>query len=204
MSDTRSFYDASAAETAEEWYRNPVLLPTLKEFVSLLPRKPRVLDLGCGAGYESMRLHSLGAEVVGIDYSAECVRIAKEKNPGCRFFEMDFFSIDKGLGSFDGIWSSGSLIHVPHDRMGDLLSRLAPRLRSSGVFCAVTREGSGRRVTSHTVNGKTYQRIVYLYSWADLITSFQSHGMELIKKGVLDNDLTQKGWMCMLFRKSAE
>ncbi len=80
MGDLQKYYDATAGETAKEWYPNTVLLPTLRELVALLPKRPRVLDLGCGAGYESMRLHSLGAEIVGIDFSPESIK----RTPPCR------------------------------------------------------------------------------------------------------------------------
>jgi len=45
----------------------------IQEFVSLLPHNPRVLDLGCGPENESMRLHYAGADVLGIDFSKECI-----------------------------------------------------------------------------------------------------------------------------------
>jgi len=59
--DIKTFYDLVAEETANEWYNNDVLLPSIKEFINLLPARPRVLDLGCGPGYESMRLNNEGA-----------------------------------------------------------------------------------------------------------------------------------------------
>ncbi len=39
MSDTQRFYDMTAEATAEEWYANDVLLPTLQDCVSMLPRQ---------------------------------------------------------------------------------------------------------------------------------------------------------------------
>jgi SAM-dependent methyltransferase len=90
--ETKRFYDLNAEQTAREWYAQDVLMPTLRDFCSLLPDPPRVLDLGCGAGYESKRLASLGARVVGVvrgeklrrviyryrrdDLGAACARLA--------------------------------------------------------------------------------------------------------------------------------
>jgi len=51
----RQFYNLTAERTAEDWYENTVLMPSIQDFVSLLPEKPSILDLGCGPGYESMR-----------------------------------------------------------------------------------------------------------------------------------------------------
>ena len=51
----------------------------IKKFIELFDTTPRILDAGCGAGYESMRLASLGAEVIGIDISEESFNIARKK-----------------------------------------------------------------------------------------------------------------------------
>ena len=49
--DIKTFYDLVAERTADEWYSNNLLLPSIREFLSLMPSKPRILDLGCGPGY---------------------------------------------------------------------------------------------------------------------------------------------------------
>jgi trans-aconitate methyltransferase len=94
-------------------------LPTIKDILSFLPEHPRILDLGCGPGYESMRLESLGAEDVGIDNSPENIRISRERCPQCTLHEMDFRSLDDRFGVFDGVFASASLIQTaPLDMPG--------------------------------------------------------------------------------------
>ena len=78
-----AYYEAAARRVAEEWYPNDILLPTIRDFFSLLRPRPRILDLGCGPGHESLRMASLGAEVVGIDFSPANIRIARERCPQC-------------------------------------------------------------------------------------------------------------------------
>jgi 2-polyprenyl-3-methyl-5-hydroxy-6-metoxy-1,4-benzoquinol methylase len=85
MKGVKDFYNKTANEWAKEWYSNETMLPLLKKFRELFDIKPRILDAGCGAGYESMRLACLGAEVVGIDISEESINIARIKNPKCHF-----------------------------------------------------------------------------------------------------------------------
>ena len=115
--EIKLFYDLTAEKTASEWYENDILMPTIKEFVSLLPKNPKVLDLGCGPGHETKRLATIGADVIGIDYSSECIRIAKECCPECKFEVMDFRNLDDSLGHFDGVFASGSLIHLNSDEL---------------------------------------------------------------------------------------
>lgn len=76
--EIKLFYDLTAEETADAWYDNSILKPTIQNFIRLLREKPRVLDLGCGPGHESKRLVMAGADVVGIDFSEECIRQAGE------------------------------------------------------------------------------------------------------------------------------
>ena len=115
--EIQEFYDDISEEFAKDWYENNSLLPVLKQFVSLFSSFPKILDLGCGAGYESMRLKQLGADVTGIDYSEEPIKIARLKNPGCRFEIMDFREIDDSIGCFDGIVAIASLIHITDDEL---------------------------------------------------------------------------------------
>ena len=78
MKNTIDYYNDSAEKWAEEWYTNESVLPYLKHLMKLLPNNPTVVDLCCGAGYESMRLKNLGANVIGLDLSENSIKIAKE------------------------------------------------------------------------------------------------------------------------------
>jgi len=90
VKNAKDYYDKKASELAETWYSNETLLPILREFLDLIKtQNPKILDLGCGAGYESMRLRSLGAQVTGLDFSEESIRIAKEKVPYIHFVVED-------------------------------------------------------------------------------------------------------------------
>ena len=201
MNETQKFYDLTAESSAKEWYGNNVLLPTLRDFLSLLPENPRVLDLGCGPGHESMRLHSLGAQVVGIDFSSECIRIARAKNPGCEFINTDFLNADEALGMFDGVLASGSLIHVSPERMPDLLFRLARLLSKRGVLAAIVQDGTGQRTSHPVIVGVQIARIVYLYRLQELENFCRRADIQYVRNGILDDALMQAGWRCYLFER---
>lgn len=141
--EIQRFYNDIAHQLADDWYCNDSLTPALKSFVSLLKSKPRILDLRCGAGYESMRLHNLGAEVVGIDYAAEPIRIARERNPQCTFEVMDFRKIDNQIGHFDGIAAIASIIHIPNDELAGLFKSMKNILNPNGFIMLVVIEGDG-------------------------------------------------------------
>ena len=142
--ETKKFYNLTAEKNAEEWYENFMLMPSIEEFVALLSETPRVLDLGCGGGYESMRLIQAGAQVFGVDYSEACIRIAKERCPGAQFALMDFRQLDgKVLGKFDGIFACASLIHVSQEELPGVFAQLQGILKPNGLVVAIVRKGEG-------------------------------------------------------------
>lgn len=77
----------------------------------------RVLDLGCGTGYGSVRLAAAGATVDGIDSSPAAVDHATltHGRPGIRFFVGDVIGALPGEiepGSYDVVFSSEVIEHV--------------------------------------------------------------------------------------------
>jgi SAM-dependent methyltransferase len=199
VGDVERYYDLTAERTAREWYPNDVLLPTQRELMALLPPRPRILDLGCGPGYEAMRLHSLGADVTGIDISAESIRIAQERNPASRFVKMDFLALDDSLGTFDAVWASGSLIHVPPESMKRVLMGIRKVLSDKGVLAAVIRDGSGKLVSHPVIEGVQLERTVYLYTWQELSEHCTSCELKYLKESCLEKGLAGSGWKCYLY-----
>lgn len=201
--DTKLFYDLMAEKTAHEWYENDILMPTMKDFVSLLPDKPRILDLGCGPGHETKRLASLGAEVVGIDYSLACIRVAQEKCPECVFLVMDFCDVNDSLGHFDGVVASASLIHVASDALPCVSTNVAGVVKKNGYCLVIVQDGEGMSEQWSTleVDGKFLQRTVYCYTKDCLSAVLAQVGFEFIKEGYLDARLYEQNWRNYIFKK---
>jgi 2-polyprenyl-3-methyl-5-hydroxy-6-metoxy-1,4-benzoquinol methylase len=202
LGDVEKFYDLTAERTAREWYANQVLMPTQRDLMTLLPKHPAILDFGCGPGYESMRLRSLGAEVTGIDISAESIRIATSRNPDCRFVRMDFFGLDGSLGRFDAVWASGSLIHVPPESMVHVLTSIGSVLSQNGILAATIRDGSGSVVSHPVIDGTTLERIVYRYTREEFTEYCRRSGFRFFRDGALDESLVQPGWRCYFITKA--
>jgi 2-polyprenyl-3-methyl-5-hydroxy-6-metoxy-1,4-benzoquinol methylase len=199
--ETKLFYNLKAEENAKEWYENYMLMPSIEEFVALLPENPRVLDLGCGGGYESMRLMAAGARVVGVDFSEECIRIAKERCPEARFKLMDFRQLEgKRLGKFDGIFACASLIHVSQGELPGLFEQMSAVLNQNGFVIAIVREGEGVWEGWPEVDGQKIRRIVYLYSKDTL--SAAAPGFRHIKQGTLAPELIENGWSSHIFQRA--
>jgi 2-polyprenyl-3-methyl-5-hydroxy-6-metoxy-1,4-benzoquinol methylase len=201
--DIKTFYNLVAERTADEWYSNNLLLPSIREFLSLMPSNPRILDLGCGPGYESMRLHDEGADVLGIDFSEENVRIAKERCKSCQFEVMDFTNLDQRFGHFDGVFASASLIHIPPNKIEDVFMRISEILNDRGFLLASLRDGEGinESMSDLTVDGRKLRRTVYQYTKEQIVNYSEKNGLVFIKEGYLDSSLQEYGWKSYIFQK---
>ena len=105
------------------------------EVLSMLDPKPgeRILDVGCGTGQLTAQLMEAGAEVVGLDQSAEMLERASANCPGARFLlgNAAAFQVD---AQFDAVFSNAAL-HWVHDARGAAQS-IAAVLKSGGRFVA--------------------------------------------------------------------
>lgn len=160
----KAYYDAAAEQWADKWYEEGLMLPLLKQFMGILPESPRILDAGCGAGYESKRLHGLGAEVVGVDFSEVSIKIARERTPECRFEVMDCRELDADvLGAFDGIISIALLVHMQTPELPAVFAGFRRVIKPGGyLFIAfVEGDGYGDKQSLLEVDGVQYNRAFY-------------------------------------------
>ena len=73
------------------------------DFAKEFPQDSHFLNLYCGCGYETMRLHALGYNVVGIGFSSNSIAIAREKNPEIVFYEDNLLNNYSYIGKY---WQS--------------------------------------------------------------------------------------------------
>ncbi|HKY04478.1 MAG TPA: class I SAM-dependent methyltransferase, partial [Blastocatellia bacterium] len=67
--------------------------------------RERILDLGCGTGHLSAQIAGRGAEVTGIDLSAEMIDQARRLYPDIRFLVADATSF-RSDERFDAVFSN--------------------------------------------------------------------------------------------------
>lgn len=188
------YYDDYAQDWADEWYENETLLPYLKKFVELLPKKAKVLDLCCGAGYESKRLNNLGVEVVGIDLSKKSIEIAKKYNQAIDFYVKDMLKSYKDLGSFEGITCIAGIIHLKEQDLNLAFKNMSEVLKDNGYLLLVVKDGN-KITKSLEVDGKKYAREFYCYT-LDKIKQHSDTYFEFIKE-LEKND----NWRFYIFKK---
>ena len=83
------------------------------EFAKFIPdRQSRLLDVGCGQGYASLKFKELGYQrVTAITLSKLDAEAARKREIECHEMDMTFLKFEEN--SFDGLWVRHALEHSP-------------------------------------------------------------------------------------------
>ena len=148
MKNVADFYNKTATGWSEEWYRekkqNAILEKYFNCFAQGGTRHPKILDLGCGAGYDSKILAKMGSRVVGVDFSEKLVKIAKKNVPNCKFFLGDMTDKFDKLGKFDGILCLATIMHVDVTKMKQTFVNMSNALKKGGLMLISSFDGVGK------------------------------------------------------------
>jgi len=124
--------DPIALLRAESRLRNPWLAAEIVRAFG--PRTAQVLDVGCGGGFLSNHLGSLGHRVTGLDASSDALAVAGryDSTRSVRYQQGDALNLPYPDASFDAVCAMDFLEHVENpDRV---IAEAARVLKPSGLF----------------------------------------------------------------------
>ncbi len=159
-------------ETADFWQRFP--RDFFDKFAGLVGKK--ILDVGSGPGRDALILKEKGLEVVCLDASEEMVKICSEK--GLKAIVGDFNNLPFPDGSFDGVWSYTSLLHIPKSEIQIPIQEIKRVLKSGGLFGLGLIEGEGE-VYKETA-GVNMPRLFSFYKEEEIKELLKRNGFELL------------------------
>lgn len=141
MSDrkTISVYEVRAAGYADLGI-SKTHAAALESFISALPPKAHVLDLGCGPGQHARAMMDHGHSVDAIDATPAFVEAATALGVTARVATFDDIT---SHNAYDGIWASFSLLHAPRADVPRHLKALARALKPGGRFFLGMKIGTG-------------------------------------------------------------
>lgn len=197
--NVRDFYNKTVQQWAEKFYTDAEGIPVLTNFMNGLPYVSRVLDLCCGAGYDSMRLAQMGASVVGIDLSEESVAIAKERNPNISFYVDNMLDDYSYIGKVDAIICMAGLVHISVEKLRTAFEQMARVMDAGGFVLLNIRYGEGRvdQMSDVVVDGEEYDRSFYAHTLEELIE--YSIGLFAYDHVIEDSDKTI--WVNYVFKR---
>jgi SAM-dependent methyltransferase len=138
-SEVQTSYDLVADEYAKRLYHelegkafDRKMLDWLAERVN---GKGLICDLGCGPGHVARYLQTRGANVCGIDLSAEMVKQAQRLNPDIVFTQGNMLALHNIVdSSFVGVAAFYSIIHVPRASVVVALQEIKRILQPGGIL----------------------------------------------------------------------
>jgi SAM-dependent methyltransferase len=114
----------------------------------------KALDFGCGTGRSSRFLQKLGFHVIGVDISADMLRIAHATNPAGDYRLVRGDKLSKsGLGNFDLVLSAFTFDNIPAEMKVETFSDLQKLLTPRGVIINLVSSPE-----------------IYLHEWASFTT----------------------------------
>lgn len=138
-SEVQTSYDIVAAEYAERLYHEldnkPFDRKMLEWLVERVGATGTICDLGCGPGQVAHFLARCGAQVCGIDLSAEMVKQAQRLDPEIAYRQGNMLKLDAVAdNSFAGIAAFYSIIHIPRASVLAALCETNRILRPGGTL----------------------------------------------------------------------
>jgi ubiquinone/menaquinone biosynthesis C-methylase UbiE len=151
MAATRASYDAVAVGYADamsdELRHKPLdraLLTAFAEQIRPAGTGPgRVWDVGCGPGHVTAFLAGLGLNASGVDLSEAMVAQARKRHPDLQFSVGSMTELPAPDGSWDGLVSFYSLIHMIDDAdLRTALGQCRRVLADSGLLLLAVHAGT--------------------------------------------------------------
>ncbi len=113
-------------------------LEALRRLQPRLPASPRVMDLGCGPGRQTLALaRALGAPITAVDLHEPFLRRLEAEAAARGLGHLvhtrcaDFGALEEPPGQVDLLWSEGAIYHLG---WGEGLRRWRPLMRPGGVL----------------------------------------------------------------------
>jgi|SRR6185312_3001995 len=138
LADTRTSYDTVAVSYAHLVRDFLAQAPYERAALALFADHVRatgggpVADVGCGPGRITAHLNELGLAAFGIDLSPGMIAVARHEHPDLRFEVGSMTDLDLPDGSVAGLIAWYSLIHIPDERLGQVLAHFRRVVRPGG------------------------------------------------------------------------
>jgi ubiquinone/menaquinone biosynthesis C-methylase UbiE len=183
----------------------------IKNFSQYFSSRDKILDLGCGPGQDSYQLQQLKLDVIGIDFSEEMIKQAKNlkkvNNPP-KFIVGDITELNKFFDeeSFDGIWASASLVHFKKKNIPQVINQIDLVTKKQGIIFIGLKGGPQGEITiKETKYGVPTKRDFTLWKKEDFIKIIQDNAnWELISYQERDGSIFMgkpTTWQNYIFKK---
>jgi SAM-dependent methyltransferase len=191
--ETIGTYDRHADDYVARHGDRSVIADLVDRFCSLTDGE-RVLDAGCGPGWETETFDDRGYDPVGLDLSTGFLDRARDRNGG-RYLRSDMRRVPVASEAVDGVWALASLLHLPRAEADAALAEFARVCRPGATLFVAVKHGDG------TTAGDSYEtdrRTFTLYREDDLRDRVERAGFDAIES---ETDQGGDGWVRVYARR---
>lgn len=154
----------------------------LLRWLACMPTRPRVLDLGCGAGAPITGfLVERSVEYIGVDASLPMLELARSRWPQATFLHRDMRDL-AGLQGFDGVLSWDGSFHLTAAEQAALINALATCTTARGAALLTIGHEAGE-VIGHVEGEAVYHASL---SPEEYRRRFQAAGFSRVELGLND------------------
>lgn len=191
---TKTAYNAVAPAYAENAFAKQWMRSHSEQFCAQLSPGSRVLDLGCGPGHDTGLFVQHAMQVVGVDFSEAMIAEAQKRVPGAHFLCQDMREMAFEAGSFAGIWSVGSLHHLPKADLPGVIHTIYTMLAEGGIVFISIQHGMGEGMRLQQQVGAGIRTRKYWAYWqSDAFGAMvRDQGFQQVTMQVVDSMRTQE------------
>jgi SAM-dependent methyltransferase len=185
MTETRitsATYDQIAADYAARWAAYEPLAEARARFAARLAPGARVLDVGCGPGWDAERLRELGLRVCGLDRSGGM--LAEARSRGLPLLLGDMRALPVRDGALDGLWVCASFLHIPKRDGPAVLRAFGRALRPGGIVYICVKQGDSERWVEHSAGRR---RFFAFYSEREFDERLVAQGFTVLEGWIADD-----------------
>lgn len=129
--EARRFLFSLAAKTVRRFIFQPAVAWYGARF---FPESGTFVEMGCGSAYSSARLAKRKRTFIGLDFSANALRSARNEGRMDALVQADIFALPWQPNSIDGIWKLGVMEHFTETEIDDCLREFRRVLKPGGVM----------------------------------------------------------------------
>lgn len=167
----KKYYEAYKDDTTDFAY--------IDKFLNMCNKK--ILDLGCGMGHYSRYIKNKGFDVVGVDFSNEMLKIAKDNEPTIKFIESDICDLPQDLDKdFDGVLIAYVIQHLSKEETKETFMNLNKYLKADCKLLMLFRAGDNVLTENEPFDPK-FNYVIKEYNVEEITQLLRECGYDVIE-----------------------
>lgn len=194
---TINTYNKSALAHAKKFNDMGARVDDIKKTFSYIKKQnPKTVEIGCGSGRDAKEIVKYTNDFIGIDLSAEMIKLARESVPGVKFelADLETYNFPKNT---DVCFSFASILHSDRESIKILLGNICRSLSNQGVIFISSKYGDYHR---EVIDKEGHGPKAYYFYTPEEIEKLSPSGLRIIFREV--QEFGGQKWFSVIFQKS--